>query len=228
MRLWLNDHIPALRQGNRLQGFADAFRKRVAAEDEYRHIRPQGKRQLHELAACQAGFPKEVQRQEHRGGIARAAAQATACGNALFQLDVHAESASRGLLQGLRGTHGQALSGRHAIEFGDPLYHPVFAAREMQGVGQVDEPEHGLQQVIAVAATPYDMKKEVQLRGRRYIAQLCHGVVLGVMTSRTLITRLPGSERCSDMRTGPIASKSVTRTFQPAWLNATGRPALSR
>src|SRR5690606_26035067 len=74
MRTWLNDHIPARWQGNRLQGLADSFCEGVVAEDEYRHIRPQRKGQVHELPARQAGIPKTVQCQQHRSGVARAPA----------------------------------------------------------------------------------------------------------------------------------------------------------
>src|SRR5690606_24273478 len=97
---------------------------------------------------------------------------------------------------------------------------------QVQGVLQVDETEHSLQEVISVGALADHVQEQVEFRGSRNVAQFSdHGS--GLMTRRRS-TSWPPSWRAMCNRVGPSASYCCAVTCQPACSKTNGRPSSSR
>ena len=100
-------------------------------------------------------LPQPVQREQHRRRVGAAAAQAAAHRKLLLQLDVGPlGGVPVSCLEQPRRAHAQVVLAGDARQ---PRSSPSSRSREADAVGAVDQPEHGLQQVVAVGAAPTRM-----------------------------------------------------------------------
>src|SRR5258706_1874073 len=155
--------VPGGRQLERLQPLANPLAEGVAAEEKKRHVGAQLKTDVLQRLPFQLQIPQRVQDQQHRRGVGGAAAQAAADWKILFQLQVATLARAGFFLQQPGGPDAQILVPENA---GKPDF-AVLARRDANPVGAVDEPDHGLQLVVAVVPPAENVQEEVEFSRRR-------------------------------------------------------------
>ncbi len=167
----VDQQVPGRRQVERGQPLADAFGPGVVG----RARTPARRRRAARPSSASASTPSPqphsaVQGDQHGRRIGRAAAEAAAGRNALFDDDIGALADIRVPLAGAarrarRGRRSAATPGSDA-----PCAHALRRRRAAAGrmrVAPVEQPEHGLQRVVAVGAAAGDAQEQVELGRRR-------------------------------------------------------------
>ncbi|MNV23933.1 hypothetical protein D3C71_1149740 [compost metagenome] len=164
----IGDHIPGRRQPDRGELLAHALGPGVVAAHEHRHVRAQLQAQRGEGIHAQPGLPQGVQAYQHGRRIRRAAPEATAGRNGLFNADVSTFGDIRFLFKQHRRAHRQVvglLHTGHRRALAADL--AVAPHAQTDPIAPLEQAEHGLQLVVPVGPTPGDMQEQVELgRGR--------------------------------------------------------------
>ena len=162
------DHeIPVFREFHRFQLLAHALTPGGEAAHEYRHVGAQVQTCLGELVRRQTRVPQAIQGHQGRGRIGTAAPQSSADGDSFIHADVRAQgTAAKFPEQFCRPDHQVILLPHLAVIAQAPdAAIPRHGNRQL--VSQVQELEHGLQQVVAIVPAPGDVQKMVYFCRRR-------------------------------------------------------------
>ena len=147
----------------RLDAFPNAPHPAQAAAQAVGDIGPQGKPDIAQRIQGVMQAPQLVQPPQHRRGVAAAAAQARAGGDALAQADLRPLRAARVPLQGPGGAQGQViLAYRHP--------HRALGAQgqalrrlQVQGIVQRYALHHHIQQVVSILPDAHGIQTPVDL-----------------------------------------------------------------
>src|SRR6266571_3333086 len=127
-------------------------------------------RQRREPLPGQTEPPQPAQDGERGGAIGAAAAESPAYRYVFLDVDFDALLRAGLGLQQPRGAHGELLVLLDSRQRPRELHPGVGARGKAQPVAAIDEPESGLQQMIAVRAPTDDVQEQIQLRRRRIAA----------------------------------------------------------
>src|SRR5690348_9856974 len=149
--------VPRLRQLQRREPLADAFAEGVSPEKKEGNVGPERERHRRELLPGEAHAPETIEHRQRGGAIGASPAQASAGRNVLLDVDLDSESRLALGLKKARGAHRKLLALRDSGKRPRKPDPAVLARREAQPVASLDQPERGLQQVVAVGTPPDDM-----------------------------------------------------------------------